>query len=108
MPKKWAIGADSDQYLNLRPDLQPHVLTSMMKRCDIVMYEAIRSWTQGGFEPGSSATVGLADRALGYSRSGGFVDDIASELDALATGIISGDLVIPEHYDGDELPSARR
>lgn len=107
-PKMWAIGADSDQYLNLRPDLQPHVLTSMMKRCDIVMYEGIQSWTRGELESGSLQTVGLADGALGYSRSGGFVDDIASELDALAAEIISGELVVPEHYDGDEPPPASR
>lgn len=99
VPKLWAIGADSDQYLNLRPDLKPHVLTSMMKRCDIVMFDAIRSWTLGELEKGSFKTVGLAEAALGYSRSGGFVDHVADELDALAEGIIAGTIPVPDHYE---------
>lgn len=38
---QWAIGVDSDQYLTASADQQPHILTSMLKRVDVAIAEAL-------------------------------------------------------------------
>ena len=38
---KLAIGVDSDQYLTASPEQQPLILTSMLKRVDVAVYNAI-------------------------------------------------------------------
>ena len=37
----WAIGVDCDQYHPVDADLQPYILTSMLKQVDVAMYETI-------------------------------------------------------------------
>ncbi len=44
----WAIGVDSDQYELVSPELQPYVLTSMLKKVDVATYETIRRVCEGG------------------------------------------------------------
>ena len=41
----------------------------------------------------------IAD-GVGLSTSGGFIDDIAAELDAMAAAIAAGDLVVPDGSEG--------
>lgn len=93
--RHWAIGADSDQYLNVRSDLRPHVLTSMVKRSDSVVFDVIDSWMKGELEPSSHQVYGLAEQAVGYSTSGGFIDDITDQLDDYAAQIIAGEIAVP-------------
>ena len=38
-----AIGVDSDQYLTASPEQQPWILTSMLKRVDTAVYDAIEA-----------------------------------------------------------------
>jgi basic membrane protein A and related proteins len=93
--KKWAIGVDSDQYLSAPADQQEHILTSMLKRVDVATFNAIKAVADG--KPLVSYTVyDLAADGVGYSTSGGYVDDIAPELDALAEKIKSGEIEVPE------------
>lgn len=95
--RHWAIGADSDQFLNVRSDLRPHVLTSMVKRSDTVVFDVIQSWVNDELVRGSDHVYGLADRAVGYSTSGGFIDDITGQLDEFAAQIIAGEIQVPNH-----------
>lgn len=95
--RHWAIGADSDQFLNVRSDLRPHVLTSMVKRSDTVVFDVIRTWVENKLVPGSDQVYGLADGAVGYSTSGGFIDDITDQLDEYAAQIIAGEIQVPGH-----------
>lgn len=92
----WAIGVDSDQYQSV-PDaaLQEHILTSMLKRVDVAVDKAIVDFLNDEFTPGG-VRLGLGDGGIGYATSGGFVDDIAGELDGYAEQIIAGDIVVPE------------
>ena len=39
----WAIGVDSDQYLTAPEGQQPHILTSMLKRVDVGVYEYVKA-----------------------------------------------------------------
>jgi basic membrane protein A and related proteins len=90
----WAIGVDSDQYLTAPTDLQPYILTSMIKRVNVAVYEAIKSQVEGNFQ-GGIITFDLARDGVGYSTSGGFIDDIKSQLEALKQKIMSGEIVVP-------------
>lgn len=92
----WAIGVDSDQYNQVGdPALQEHILTSMLKRVDVAVGATILDFLEGSFTSGPER-FGLAEEGVGYSTSGGFVDDIAADLDAYAAQIIDGTIVVPE------------
>ena len=93
----WAIGVDFDQYSAVAasdPELAEHVLTSMLKNLDIAVGRAILDFLEGNLTAGP-LRLGLADGGIGYSTSGGFVDDIADELDALAEKIVDGTIEVP-------------
>jgi len=91
----WAIGVDSDQYNTVGdPALQEHILTSMLKRVDVAVAKAISDFLEGSFTPGP-VRLGLAEEGVGYATSGGFVDDIAADLDDYAAQIIDGTIVVP-------------
>ena len=90
----WNIGVDSDLYQQVDANLQPYVLTSMLKRVDVATYETIRSEVEGNFTGGTSL-FDLSVDGVGYATSGGFVDDIAPVLDGLKALIIDGTIVVP-------------
>ena len=91
----WAIGVDSDQYEAVGdPALQEHILTSMLKRVDVAVDKAIVDFLNDEFTPGP-VRLGLAEGGIGYATSGGFVDDIAADLDGYAEQIISGEITVP-------------
>jgi basic membrane protein A len=90
----WAIGVDSDQYQTAPADLQPYILTSMLKRVDVAVYETIKAEVEGTFE-GGYHTFDLSVDGVGYSTSGGFVDDISSQLEDYKAQIIDGTITVP-------------
>ena len=93
----WAIGVDQDQYnffIEVSPELSEHILTSMLKAVDVAVGLAILEQVQGEFTSGA-IRLGLAEDGVGYATSGGFIDDIADDLDALAVQIIDGTIVVP-------------
>jgi basic membrane protein A len=90
----WAIGVDSDQYQTVSAAQQPFILTSMLKRVDTAIYEFIKAFTEGKSQSGQLVYDIKVD-GVGYSTSGGFVDDIVPDLDAAATKLKSGEIVAP-------------
>jgi basic membrane protein A len=90
----WAIGVDSDQYNLVSPELQPYILTSMLKKVDVAVYETAKAFAEGNFQAGIQ-TFDLAADGVGYSTSGGFVDDIADQLDEFKQQIIDGEIEVP-------------
>ena len=98
----WAIGVDSDQYESVLgaaeegegATLQPHILTSMLKGVDVHVSTAIVDFLTDNFSPGEKR-LGLAEDGVGYSTSGGFVDDIAPQLEEFKAQIIDGTIVVP-------------
>ena len=90
----WAIGVDSDQYLTADSKVQKHILTSMLKRVDVATFDAIQAAADG--KPLSSyVTYDLKANGVGYSTSGGFVDDVSSQIDGYADQIKSGQIKVP-------------
>ena len=103
----WAIGADTDEYstvLNTShvhmggPDpngWQPHILTSMIKRWDVATHTLIMEFAADQFRPGIRV-FRLAEEGVGYSTTGGFIDDLVPTIEDLKARIIAGEIVVPE------------
>lgn len=92
--KVWGIGVDSDQYNTVDPAVQEFVLTSMLKRVDVSVFEVIAAQHNGEFQAGNTV-YDLSVDGVGYSTSGGFVDDIVDQLEDFKTQIVAGDIVVP-------------
>lgn len=92
---KWAIGVDSDQYLTASNDEQKaRILTSMLKRVDVAVFETMKAACEGD-TAGGIKVFDLSNDGVGYSTSGGYVDDIAAQLDELKAKIVSGEITVP-------------
>lgn len=89
-----AIGVDSDQYNTADPSVQDVILTSMLKNVNVAVYEYL-SDVEAGDVPSGVTTYDLAVDGVGYSTSGGFVDDIVDQLDEFKQQIIDGEITVP-------------
>lgn len=90
----WAIGVDSDQYNLVAPDIQPYILTSMLKRVDLAVFEAAKAYAEGDLKPGQTL-FDLASDGIAYSKTGGFLDDVSDQIDEFAEKIKSGEIKVP-------------
>ena len=93
--KVWAIGVDSDQYNTSAEEVRPYILTSMLKRVDVAVYNTIEAVANGDFT-GGTTVFNLAVDGVGYSTTGGFVDDIVPQLEEFKQAIVGGSIVVPE------------
>ncbi len=93
---KLAIGVDADQYLTASAEQQPLILTSMIKRVDTAVYEAVKGQTEDTFA-GGPRVFGMGEGGLDYSQSNAeqMTADINEQLDAYKQQIIDGDIVVP-------------
>ncbi len=91
---KLAIGVDSDQALTASPDVRDVILTSMVKKVDVGVYTFIKSVVGNSFKAGAT-TFDLKSGGVDYATTGGKVDDIKAQLDALKAKIISGEIKVP-------------
>ena len=98
----WGIGVDSDQYNLVPAELQPYILTSMLKRVDVATYNTIDAFCKGEFAAGTQV-FDLSVDGVGYSTTGGFIDDITDQLDTFKEQIIER-----EDRRPDEALSPRR
>ncbi|HEU4912099.1 MAG TPA: BMP family ABC transporter substrate-binding protein [Actinomycetes bacterium] len=91
----WAIGVDSDQYNTADPNVRDVILTSMLKKVDVAVYDFIKTVTEDNFTPGA-VTYDLEKGGVDYSTTGGNVDDITDKLDEFKQQIISGDISVTD------------
>ncbi len=105
---RFAIGCDSDQHA-VAPEA---VLTSLIKRVDLAVYEAVAQASRGEFKPGH-VEMGLAEGGLGYApiRSGKFSlaerEMLTKQIHILEQQIISGGIRVPstiEELSAQNLP----
>ena len=89
-----AIGVDSDQYETADPSVQDVILTSMLKNVDVAVFEYLTAVNDGEF-PSGVTRYDLSVDGVGYSTSGGFVDDITEQLDGYKQQIIDGEITVP-------------
>jgi basic membrane protein A and related proteins len=90
----WAIGVDSDQYNTADASVQDVILTSMLKNVNVAVFEYLTEVNDGNF-PSGVTRYDLSVDGVGYSTSGGFIDDITGELDEYKQQIIDGDITVP-------------
>lgn len=91
---KLAIGVDSDQYNTADPSVKDVILTSMLKNVDVAVYNYLQKVVDGD-TPTGVTTYDLKVDGVGYSTSGGKVDDIKSKLDDYKQQIIDGKITVP-------------
>jgi basic membrane protein A len=92
---KLAIGVDSDQYASAAADLKPVIMTSMLKRVDVAVFDYVKSFKDGAPLTGVQV-FDLKKDGVGYSTSGGQVDDIATKLDEYKAKIVDGTVTVPD------------
>jgi basic membrane protein A len=90
-----AIGVDSDQFETAAPDVQDVILTSMVKRVDVAVFDFLSSVAEGEVEAGPRV-YDLEQGGVDYSTSGGKVDDIKTQLDELKQQIIDGEIEVTD------------
>ncbi|MGY1635072.1 BMP family protein [Geodermatophilus sp. SYSU D00742] len=90
-----AIGVDSDQYQTVDPALQSVVMTSMLKRVDVAVQTFIGEFVDGNVTGGENEVYDLESDGVALSTSGGFIDDIQSDIDGYRQQIIDGEITVP-------------
>jgi basic membrane protein A len=88
------IGVDSDQY----DDMPGTVVTSLVKRVDVAVFDAIREATTGKFQPGMHV-FGLAEDGIDYVHAGphgaGLPDGVKVKVAALRGEVARGERRVP-------------
>lgn len=90
----WAIGVDADQYQTATPAQQKVILTSMIKKVNVAVYETAKAFQEDSLE-GGLQVFDLESGGIDYATSGGYVDDIKTQLDDFKQKIISGEIKVP-------------
>ena len=95
--KKYAIGVDSNQDWT-KPGL---ILTSMLKRVDLAVFDVIQEAQAGKFTAGTKR-FGLADKGVDYSvdqyNEKILPESVRKRADELKAEIIAGKIVVPDYY----------
>ena len=89
-----AIGVDSDQH----DEMPGTVVTSMIKRVDVAVFDTIRSAGEGAFRPGM-VSFGVAENGVGYVSEGphatGISEEIRVRVVKLREQIAAGEIKVP-------------
>ena len=100
--KVWTIGVDSDQYLSASAAEKKNMLTSMIKRVDLAVYDVIAAVVAGTTvndildEKGLyGRRYDLATAGVGVSYSGGYITKYKAQIDKAAAAIKSGKIKVP-------------
>ncbi|SET20868.1 BMP family lipoprotein [Oceanicella actignis] len=100
---KLAIGVDSNQN-GIAPG---HVLTSMLKRVDVAVYDAFKDVQDGKWTTGFEV-LGLAEGGVGYALDENNKDLITPEMkaaaDEAAAKIIAGEIVVHDYMSDNACP----
>jgi basic membrane protein A len=92
--KALAIGVDADQY----DEMPGTVVTSMIKRADVAVFDTIQATLEGRFE-GGMRIFGLAQDGVDFVHEGphasGIPDDVKAKVEALRREVVAGKRVVP-------------
>jgi basic membrane protein A len=90
-----AIGVDADQY----DEMPGTVVTSMIKRMDVTVFETIKEVTAGRFE-GGMHVFGIAEGAIDYVHEGphaaAIPDAVKARVEELRQDVVAGRIVVPK------------
>jgi len=97
----WVIGVDLDERVTREPRLRPHVLTSVRRQLPSAVYQAVKAAVAAG-EPDAAPRFDLANGGVGLSRTGGEIDILGPELDAIRADIVAGRIDVPRVTTPDD------
>ncbi|MCL5034243.1 MAG: BMP family ABC transporter substrate-binding protein [Bacteroidetes bacterium] len=93
--KKYAIGVDMDQW-NEAPG---RVLTSMVKKGDVAVYDIIKEWKEGKFDGGTPRVFGLRDNGVDFVYDNNnkplIPEKVYQRVEQLRKDIIDGKIKVP-------------
>lgn len=88
-----AIGVDADQY----EEMPGTVVTSMVKRADVAVFEIVKEAAEKRFAPGMRV-FGLREDGVDYVHEGphaaGIPDDVKRKVEALREAVVRGDVKV--------------
>jgi basic membrane protein A len=91
----WAIGVDSDQYNLVEEEIQPYILTSMLKKVDVAVYQTIESYLADDLA-GGIEVFDLSVDGVDYSTTGDNLDpEVIEQVEELKQQIIDGEITVP-------------
>jgi basic membrane protein A and related proteins len=100
---KLGIGVDSNQN-HLHPG---HVLTSMLKRVDVAVYDAMMDVKDGTFT-GGTEVLGLNEQGVGYAldenNAALITPEMKARVDAAAEEIKAGKITVHDYMSDDSCP----
>ena len=92
--KGMAIGVDSDQALTATADVREVIITSMIKKVDVAVFDFVKSAADGKDITGNKI-YDLKAGGVDYASTGGKVDDIKAQLDKFKADIVAGTITVP-------------
>ncbi len=105
--KKFAIGVDSNQNW-VKPG---RILTSMVKRVDLAVFQTIEMEQQGKFEAGS-ITMGLKDNAIDFAmdehNKALITPEVLKKANEFRDKINKGTVKVPDYYESQKKKSSTR
>ncbi len=90
----FAIGVDSDQAVTADPAVADVIITSMLKNLDVAVSGFLDDFINGDVAAGEQV-FDLANDGVGYSTTGGHIDDIVDQVDAFKQQIVDGEITVP-------------
>ena len=91
---RWVLAVGPDVRAGLDDEAAARVLTSMVTRIDLAVYDAARDYLDGQFT-GGDIVAGLDSGWLTWSDDGGNLDPIADQLDQVQALVVSGAIAVP-------------
>jgi basic membrane protein A len=89
-----AIGVDADQY----DEMPGTVVTSMIKRGDVAVYDTVKEVVEGRFV-GGMRVFGLKEHGVDYVHEGphaaGIPDDVKKKVEDLRAAVVEGRITVP-------------
>jgi len=95
---RFAIGVDADQY----DEMPSAVITSMLKRVDVAIFNVARDAAQGRFDRGETGirSFGIAEGGIDYVRTGPHARHLdpahVARVEALRAALSAGRLTVPQ------------
>lgn len=90
----FAIGVDSDQAVTADPAVADVIISSMLKNIDVAVSGFLDDFVNGNVSSGEQV-FDLANDGVGYSTTGGHIDDIVDQIDAFKQQIVDGEIEVP-------------
>ena len=101
----WAIGVDADQrefFIDSKKDIADAILTSAMKRGDMVVYKVIKDTLAGTQEYGHLEKWGLREEAVGLAKNDYYKEhtpqEVQTYIDGLEKKLVSGEQKVSTMY----------